>query len=247
MGNEKIDTVFENPLTKPKYSENMFTKIIGSKYAQKFHEVYYDSIESRDTKMKKLYEESKEDTSLTDIQKKIIGKCYIAYLAAVGANCNMSLPILSFLEKKKPSITKVIKSDVRIKRMFTDLQDVIDRSGFEFDVYHFPSLLKVFMVQFRQKDVSELDDDDYWFEGIVIIALSKFSRVLPSVAIPTIWYVLMFMKNIASLAYIKEDLFNQNKHIKPQVSSIMKTLYAINLIEDKRVNKTEEKPLSTSE
>lgn len=235
MDNEKIDTIFKDPIATQQYSENMFTKAVGDKYAKKFHEVYYDTIETRDSKMKQLFEESKEDESLSILQKKIISKCYIAYLSAVGCNCNVSVPILSFIEKKKPSITKVLKSDVRTKRMFIDLQDVVDRTGFKFEVYSFPSLLRVFMVQFRQKDLSELDSSDYWFEGVVITALSKFTRVLPAVAIPIIWYALMFMKNIASLSYIKEETYKENEHIKPQVTSIMKTLYAINLMEDKRI------------
>lgn len=236
MANDKVETTFRNIVPEfTKYSSNMFSKIVGSKYAKKFHEVYYSDIESRDSKMKALYEEAKEDTTLKDYQKKIIDKCYIAYLAAVGANGNMSLPILIFLEKKKPAILKILNSDTRTKRMMWDLQDVITSNGFYLDVYNFPDLLKVFMVQFRQKDESELHNNDYWFERVILAALSQFTRVLPRLAIPTIWYALMFMKNIASLAYIKEDTFNNNEHIKPQVISIMKTLYAMNIMENKRI------------
>lgn len=229
MANDKIETTFKNPLFEPKYTKNMFTEVIGNKYAKKFHDVFYSDIESRDQKMKEIYEEAKTDQGLKKIQKEIISKCYIAYLAAVGANGNISVPIISFLDKKKPLISKVLRSDVRIKRMLWDLSDVVERSGFEFEVFNFPDLLKVFMVQFNQKDKDELDNDDYMFEYIILTTLSKFVRTLPTVAIINIWYALMFMKNIASLAYIKKETFDDNEQIKPQVTSIMRTLYAINI------------------
>ena len=231
MANEKVETTFRNIVPEfTKYSTNMFSKIVGSKYAKKFHEVYYADIETRDDKMKALYDESKTDPGLKDIQKKIIEKCYIAYLAAVGSNCNVSLPIIAYLNKKKPSIHKILKSDVRTKRSYYDLYDVVERSGFRFEIQNFPDLLKVFMVQFKQQDEEHLCDDDYRFENVILIVLSKFSRTLPNTAVVNIWYILMFMKNIGSLAYISKEVFERNERLKDQVRCIIKTVYAIDFI-----------------
>ena len=246
MANEKVETTFRNIVPNfTKYSTNMFSKIVGSKYAKKFHEVYYADIESRDDKMKALYEEAKTDTGLKDIQKKIIEKCYIAYLAAVGSNCNISIPIIAYLNKKKPSIYKIIKSDIRTKRNYYDLYDVVERSGFKFEIQNFPDLLKVFMVQFKQQDEEHLYDDDYLFENVVLIVLSKFSRALPNIAVVNIWYMLMFMKNIGSLAYITKETFESNERLKDQVKCILKTVYAINLIVKKEID-AKEQPATSS-
>lgn len=249
MDNEYIEAIPRNIIPKfTKFSTNMFSKIVGNKYAKKFHEVYYSDIETRDTKMKELYEESKNDTVLKDIQKKIIEKCYIAYLAAVGENCNISMPIIAFINKKKTSIVKTIRSDVRVKRAYYDLYDVVEKSGFRFEIQNFSNLLKIFMVQFNQQDKEYLYDEDYLFENTVLITLSKFSRGLPEVAVVNIWYMLMFMKNIASLAYITKETFESNERLKEQVKCILKTVYGINLIIKKELDPNpQEQPASTSE
>ena len=230
MANGKIETIFRNTIPEfTKDSTNMFSKIVGSKYAKKFHEVYYSDINTRDEKMNALYYESKTDTGLKDTQKKIIKICYIAYLSAVGANCNLSMPIIAFINKKVASIIKIIKSDVRTKRSYYDLYDVVEKSGFKFEMQNFADLLKVFMVQFQQQDETHLHDEDYLFENVVLITLSKFARVHPN-TLTNSWYVLMFMKNIASLAYITKETFEANERLKDQVKCILKTVYAINIM-----------------
>ena len=235
MASEKIETEFKNPIKYPLYTKNMFTKALGDKYAKKFHEVYYANFGERDKLMKELYEDSKQDNTLKDFQVSMISKCYVAYLAAVGANCNISLPIISYVDKKKPNLTKILHNEVRLKRIAIDLQESVDRTGFVFDIYNLPDLINVFLTQFSQDD--KLEDSELSLEYIVLAALGKYIRLLPIIALPNIWYAIMFMKNIASLAYITSEEYKENEHIKPQVLSIVKTIYAINIMELKRTNK----------
>lgn len=239
---EKINTEFEAPFLLPKYSKNMFTSIVGSKYAKKFHEVYYADFSTRDKLMKDLYEEAKNDVNLKEKQKIIIKKCYMAYLFAVGSNCGISLPIISYLEKTKPNLNKILNSDIRLKRMMNDLDETISKTGFDLNIYALPQLLTVFFVQFQQKPKEDLYDSDGIYEFKILAVLNKYSRVFSVDSVVNLWYTIIFMKNIVSLAYIKEEEYNENEHIKKQVPSILRTLLIVS-----KYGIEKEEPPSTSE
>lgn len=234
MAKEKINLELPDPQKDIPYTKNMFTPFVGDKYAKKFHEIYYADITDRDQKMMELIEEAKNDTNLKDNQKLLLQKCVVAYNAAVGKNCKVSGPIILYMEKKKPALSKFINNETRIKRIVQDMYDMVTKSGFYFEIYNFPVFIKIFLVQFGQKDKEYLDSDEFETEATTICAFGRFIRTLPITAVTQIWYALMFMKNIASYAYMKAETYNEHEFLKPQVASIINTINLIKKMEDKR-------------
>lgn len=227
----------------PNYFKNMFTEIFGDKYARKFHEIYYANFKERDGLMKELYEEAKNDESLDKEQIKLITKCYVAYLYAVGKNCNYSIPIVSYINKKKPNLSKVLFNKSRFKRIFEDLQDRIDRTNLGLgshnpilNVYNMPTIINNFLSLFNKDDL--LEEEEYWpVECTLLVAFANYIRSLPLNEVVHIWYFMMFMKNIESFTKITKEDYDDNQQLKSQVSSIITTIYTISISELKRSGK----------
>lgn len=220
----------------PKYFKNMFTEIFGDKYARKFHEVYYANFKERDGLMKELYEEAKNDESLDKEQIKLITKCYVAYLYAVGKNCNYSIPIVSYINKRKPNLSKVLFNKSRFKRIFEDLQDIIDRTYLWLYVYNMPTIINNFLSLFNKDDL--LEEEEYWpVEYAILVALGNYIRLLPLNDVVHIWYFMMFMKNIESFTKLTKEDYDDNQQLKSQVTSIITTIYTISISELKRSGK----------
>lgn len=248
---EKVGTEIE--LTSDDYYYNMFEKPLNKRYASKFHEVYYSNILERDTKMKELYEESQKDESLNEKQKLLIKKCYIAYRFAVGDRCKFSVPIVAYVDKKKPNLSKFLNSTTRVKRLYYDLYDKVAKTGFKFDVGNIMNFIRIFMVQFAFHNKNDLNSFDYYMEETVFAAISRFARLVSSSDIGNIWYILILMKNIASYAYMRSGIYEENDFLKPQVASILTTFDMIVALEHKRLygkpkqEGPSEKPLPNNE
>lgn len=224
---KKSDFINEN-ITK-KYDKNIFTVPLGDKYAKKFYDVYNGTLETRDQLMKDLYDYSKNDTSISEKQRKIIAGCYIAYIEAIGKN-NVSMPLILFVKNKKPNLTKCL-DEKRIKRVIEDLYSFVEKTGFEFQCYNLFDLLKHFLISFAEIQNHE-DEEDPTFELYVIIALSKFVRTLPYIAYPQMWFGLMMMKNISLLSFVNIRMVNND--IINEVKNLIELINIIHALELQR-------------
>lgn len=253
MAREKMGTVITPVEDNRTYTKNMFTSPLGDKYARAFHEVYHASIQDRDQKMKKLYEDSKEDTSLNDKQKKIIASCYVGYLQAICKN-SLSIPIIDFVAKHKPVLSKAIRTQRKkknkivptnhLKRTVNDLYDVVNRTGFYFEVATLPTLIKVFENQFVVKSDTQkaLEDNDLTFETLVLAALSKFGRGCSPISYANMWYISIFMQNISLLTYINPKVYQEMPELRIQILNLVKSIRYILALEMQRAGIIKEEP-----
>lgn len=219
------------------YENFSLVKYLGFKYFKKFVEVYDADVLVRDQKMKEVYEQSQTDESLDEPHKALIKRCYTAYKAAVGDGSKYSLPLVIFIDKKKPNLAKFINSGVRIKRLFEDLKTVIYRSGFKFDIEELWGDIRRYMVLFSFKNKNDLNSEYCYEENLMFAAISRFARSIPKDAVDHLWYLLMFMKNLNSYKSMTAEIYNANEFLKPQVASILNTFNAILQLEEKRINK----------
>jgi len=209
---------------------NMFTKVFPDKYPTKFSEIFFSPIKERDQKMKDLYEESKNDESLEDNQKKLMCKCFLAYNFAVCKKA-LSLPLIDFVDKKTPNLTKYSKPK-RINRTIVDLDDVIKKSGFYNDNYTLLHKIRRLLKIFTNIDKDEeLDNHVFLF----LTAISRFSRNLSVFDYANIWYVSMLIKQIESYAYINIKELQENNDLIEQIQNLVKTIVLIKNLEDKRL------------
>jgi hypothetical protein len=212
--------------------ENMFNKPLGNKYAAKFSEIFKSSIQDRDQKMKELYENSKEDESLNEQQKKLITKCLLGYNFAVCEK-NISFPLIDFINKKKPNLTKYSKNK-RINRTIVDLDDAVKRSGFDIDTYTFLLKVRRFLKIYSfigKDDENDLDESVCLF----VTALSRLSRSLSVLDYSGIWYVIMLMKQIESLTFLNIRAMKENNNIIEQIKKMVGTIITIKKLEEKRL------------
>lgn len=212
------------------YTKNIFTSPLGHKYAKQLFDIYNNmTLANRDELMKKFYEEGKNDSTLSDNQKKIISGCYVAYLIAIGKT-NLSMPLILYVKNKKPNLSKCL-TEKRIKRVIEDLYSFMERSGFKFECYNIFDLLKRFLQSFSQT-LNHKDNEDPTFELYLIIALSKFARALPIMAYNQIWFVLMFIKNISLLSFVNINMINND--IINEAKNLIKLINIIHVLELQR-------------
>ena len=252
MAKEKMGTVITPTEENRTYTKNMFTAPLGDKYARAFHEVYHSSIQDRDQKMRKLYEDSKEDQSLNEKQKKIIASCYVGYLQAICKN-SLSIPIIDFVAKYKPVLSKAIRTQRKkknkivstnhLKRTVNDLYDVVIRTGFYFEVATLPTLIKVFENQFIVKSESQKtleNNNDLTFETLILAALSKFGRGCSPISYANMWYISIFMKNISLLTYINPKVYQEMPELRIQILNLVKSIRYILALEMQRAGSIKE-------
>ena len=207
---------------------NMFTKVLGPKYAEMFNQVYNASLANRDEKMMDLYDSSKEDASLSAEQKKIITGCYLGYKEAVGSR-NVSTPLIAYVATRKPVLSKNLKKKARLKRMVSNLYDLVEETGFDMNIGHFATLLNVFFTQYSNRNIKDE------FDGLIIMsALSSFARACGPLSYANKWYIMYYMRNIALLAYAPPGIFNEDPDLLGKVNNIVKTNSIVVLLELKR-------------
>lgn len=245
MAKGKIGTVIEPLETGGTYTSNMFTALVGDRYARGFHEVYHASLEDREAKMSELYKEAMADERLDDKQKHLIKSCYVGFNEAICKNA-MSMPILAFVSTKKPVLSKAIRvarkkgnkvvKSTRLKRTVNDLYDAMEKTGFFFEVAYLPSLIKAFEVHFSKGEERIYDESDtsLAFESIVMAALSIYARSCSPRSYANLWYVACFMQNLNLLSFASPEVYETIPGLKEQVGNLVKTIRTIQLLELKR-------------
>lgn len=244
MAKGKIGTTIEPIENGRTYTKNMFTPLVGGRYARGFHEVYHSGLEDREEKMRRLYEEAMADDSLDEKQKHLIKACYVGFNEAICRNA-ISMPIIAFVSTKKPVLSKairtmrkkgnrVVKSN-RLKRTVNDLYDAVEKTGFLFEVAYLPSLIKAFEVQFERDEKRIYDEESgLTFEALVMAALSAFVRASGPRSYANLWYVSYFMQNLSLLAYAPLESYQSIPGLKEQGINLMKTIRSIQYLELKR-------------
>lgn len=243
MARSKVGTAIEPIETGRTYTTNMFTPLVGGRYARGFHEVYHASLEDREERMRSLYEEAMTDASLSEQQKHLIKACYVGFNEAICRN-SISMPIIAFVSTKKPVLSKairtarkkgnkVVKSN-RLKRTVNDLYDALEKTGFNFEVAYLPSLIKAFEVQFGGEEKVYDEESGLTFETLVMAALSAFTRASGPRSYANLWYTAYFMQNLSLLAFIPIDTYQSIPGLKDQATNLMKTIRSIQYLELKR-------------
>lgn len=234
-------------------SNNMFKEPLGEKYAKKFSEVFNASLKDQDKLMSELYKESQEDPTLTEKQKKIIAGCTLAYNSA-QAEKSVSAPIISFVDNKKPNLTKAVtgKGYKRYKRTVEDLYQFGQRTGFWIHVAELPQLLKAAEMTFgfrKKEDANKSQQEilgDYEYEVMYVAAISKFARVLPLTDYIAQWYIVMLCKQISLLSFVHPDVIKENPGINEQAKNLMKAVNYIHFLEVQR-DKISKKEITEAE
>ena len=231
--------------------KNMFTDILGEKYAKKFSEVFDAAIKDQDKLMTDLYNESKEDPDLTKKQKKTIYGCTIAYNIA-QAEKGVTAPLIAFVSNHKPNLTKAVtgKKFKRYKRTIEDLYTFGQRTGFFVNIAELPTLIKRIERTFgfrKKEDINKSPQEimeDLEYEVMYIAAISKFARIISLSDIIAHWYVVILLKQIINLPFISPKLAKEMPGLNNQVKNLLKAMNYIHYLEVKRANdakpKTEE-------
>ena len=214
--------------TKP-YTKNIFTRPLGDKYAKKLYDVYNANLETRDSLMSALYNESKEDENLTPQQKRIIAGCYIGYETAIGRK-NVAVPLVDFLMKSKPNLTKLLNPH-RFKRVVADLYTFVEKTGFEYDCYNLIDLLERFLKLFTKGENKETDNE-LTFHLYLVIAISKYASVIPAFGYSNMWFILMLLKNISLLSYVNINLLKDD--ILDEVKNLVRLINIVHSLELQR-------------
>lgn len=224
--------------SKPK---NKFYEVINPHYGKLFQEVYDSDISSRDEKMQKLYDESKEDKGLSEEKKKLISLCMIAYKNAV-CDGNICGVLVYYSKHKSLNLNKFIGK--RFPRIYDDLITMLDKIGFEFRPELLPELIQYILATYDKGSVNQdIDRIDVY----PMILLSRFARVLSPSDYKDMWFCAMFMKNISSVAYVSKELLDTHPNIKNQRENLFKLFVYLDSkykLKDDEEKKDEEKSTS---
>jgi hypothetical protein len=240
--NEELD-IKAKEINKP-YTKNMFTVPFGDKYARMFHQIFYAPISSQTALVDKLAEEIKQDKSLTDIQRRKLDACVVAYYAAVCEK-NISVPVIGYVKEKKPNLSKFMK-DKRFKHAVEDLYDLFYKNGFEYEVVYFPQLLQQFEYQYTNEKHREILNGGYSkempFQIMIMVAFSRLGRNIAINDYATKFYVMMFFQRVSQLTYMPTEVMHENPELKDSIINILKTVYIVQRLELMRagiINNTE--------
>lgn len=192
--------------------KNKFYEVLNDHYGKLFQEVYDSDPFTRDEKMKKLYEESKTDEGLSAEQKRLVSTCVIAYNNAVCEN-NMCGLLLFFMEHKQLNPDKLVTNMKKLSRLIDDLYTTLNRIGFAFRPELIPELVQALLATYGQgSEDGEIDARDIY----PLIILAKYARALSPVDYKDMWFCVMFMKNLSSIAYTSEKVMDKYPTVKQQ-------------------------------
>jgi hypothetical protein len=246
MGNSNEELVIETKEDIRPYTKNMFTVPFGDKYAKMFHQIFYSPISKQTALVDKLAEEIKQDKKLTDIQKRKLDACVVAYYTAVCEK-NISVPVIGYVKEKKPNLSKFMK-DKRFKRTVEDLYELFYNNGFEYEVIYFPKLLQQFEFQYTNEKHRELLNggfsEEMPFQIMIMVAFSRLSRNISITDYATKFYIMMFFQRISQLTYMPTEVMYENPELKDSIINILKTIYIVQRLELVRagiIKPTEEK------
>ena len=218
------------------YEKNMFTIPFGDKYARIFHNIFYAPISKQTQLVKDLENTIKEDSSLTDFQRRKLDACVVAYYTAV-CETNFSVPIIGFVKEKKPNLAKYMK-DTRLRRSVEDLYDLFEKNGFKYEVAYFPQMLQQFEYQYTNEKHREILNGGFShempFQIMIMVAFARLIRNISITDYASKFYVMMFFQRISQLTYMPTELMHEHPEIKDSIINILKTVYIIQRLELKR-------------
>jgi len=218
-------------------SKNMFSEVLNDKYAERFIKIYYANIQDKDDLVNQLYEDAKQDESLNDEQKRIINTCILAYNQATGKS-NMCIPILAFMKNNKPNLFKILNSNTRSKRAIWQLNDFVELTGFDFNVFNIHDYISSILFLTKTEDIDARQAYNTT-AGFNIMALVQYSRNLSEEHIATKWFIMCYLKfiqDISGIIYNKELLSS----FYSRISSIIKTFNYVLYIAYENAGKSEE-------
>lgn len=251
MGNSNEEMDIKAKESNRPYTKNMFTVPFGDKYAKLFHQIFYAPISQQTALVDKLAEEIKQDKSLTDIQRRRLDACVVAYYTAVCEK-NISVPIIGYVKEKKPNLSKFMK-DKRFKHTVEDLYELFYNNGFEYEVVYFPKLLQQFEYQYTNEKHREILNGGYSeempFQIMIMVAFSRLSRSISLNDYATRFYVMMFFQRVSQLTYMPTEMMHENPELKDSIINILKTVYIVQRLELARAGiiKPNEEPQTGTE
>ena len=224
--------------------KNMFVPIFGKEVANKFVDIYNAKLEDRNELMSKTYNYLK-DKYENDSSKVNLIKYLHSLMIAYRLGALETLPTPLILEaNKQHNLTKITTKSVRLNRAVDDIYTITDRSGFSFDCYLLPDMLKKFTVSHgyirRNTKLKDLGDD-YEMEMYFTALLSKYTKTIPYTGISQMWFVLILMKTISDLTYYPMTKLAENKDIRNKVSNLINTMNYIYKKESERKNNNGDK------
>ena len=224
--------------------KNMFVPVFGKEIANKFIDIYNAKLDDRDEMMHNLYNELK-DKYENDLSKVNLIKYLHSLMIAYKLGSLETLPTPLVIEaNKRHNLTKIISKSVRLNRAVDDIYTITDRSGFSFDCYLLPDMLKKFTVSHgyirrntKLKDMA----DDYEMEMYFTALLGKYAKAIPYTGISQMWFVLILMKTISDLTYYPMNKVGSNKTIRTKVSNLINMLNYVYKKESERKNEADNK------
>ena len=213
-------------------TENMFSKCLGIKYAKEFYKVFHDSFETKEEGMKHIYQMVKSDGDLTDNQKKLVRTCFIGFIQAMCKD-TISIPLIGFVSSKKPNLSKAIKKS-RLNRTFNDLYSIVYKSGFDFDSYYLPDIVRAFSVAFgyHLTNKDSLSED---YDILFTAALSRYAFSISPYDYANIWYIMNIMNNLSTLSYCTQETVDKYPWILDCARNYIKMINYIVVLEHNRL------------
>ncbi len=208
-------------------TKNMFSEVLGDRYAERFSKIYYSDLKDKDDLIKRIHEESKVDASLNVEQKTVINPCVLAYNQAPG-NSDVSVPIIAFMKNSKPNLFKILNNVARTRRAEQQIQDFVDTTGFVFDTTAlFNQFLNILSLAktMTNPNVGEAHNTA---AGFNFMALVQYSRKLDDEHIATKWYILSyltFIQEISNHIYDREFITTNYSRITSLIKTFNYVLY----------------------
>lgn len=200
---------------------------LNNSYAKRLAEVFNGGLADRYINMTKIYDDSRNDSSLSDKKKKLISDMYDSFKQACGIVPPKKL--IDLLDTRTPNLDKIIRPE-RVERVYDDIEVIFIRLIFQMIMAKFiPLFTTSMMTSYGFTEGIERDREEYNKTGIrnsigmhVMALLGVFSRRLFVYNHKDMWFVLMFIKNLSVNSIISPALLEQNPEYK---------LYAKNLFD----------------
>ena len=211
---------------------NIFGEILPKEYAGRFAKIFNDGIMDRFVDMAATVSYAMQDSALTEKQKQLVRDLEEAFFDA----CCIEGPSkrLMKLIEKQPNLIKQLQPK-RIKRTWEDLSLSPHRLGF----YTTPSgeYIPLFVTAFAMSFGWKRIKFDMYFAkktgikhpvGLLYASLlAKYARTLSPDNYPSMWFVLMSIKNLSVCSYIPKNIWDENPELKDYSANFFKLIDAM--------------------
>lgn len=186
---------------------NIFTlnKVLGPEFKEVFDDIFssnlFDTIDKLEDFKKKNIDSNENNISIE--KQELCKKIYDYSMMAIGIKpCTI---LIDFINNHK-NLSKYSKSEVRYKRVLSDLNNIVLKTRFPLDPSATINLIPRIMKKYRYSRYTELEMDNtglgFEYGAVVNVLLSRLSRTFKVDDYAGMWFVILFIKHLDDLLYL---------------------------------------------